>query len=379
MTKEDKKAFAAHSLGPRIVSKAVGPDTGKASAREHAEEGRPTIHHDCRRQAELATVSEGAQTCGICSCESQSSEEAAELDSLGSLSQQSMVLPRRERSQDGEWHVIRYPDQIGSEHSDINYSQASEMQDAEDEESSHADTSLSWEQSKHAESGLLADNDNRLSEPRERLVRLCAEHACQTSGFSANSQAFEMEGRSQKAMTDAHARKQADVTERGCQASSSLALLPVSLSQCTRTDYQSAAEATSGKLIADQKRHRSAVEGGPLKSRPLVKTDGRQQRHAFAACQSIEHSMQTDFDVHELELPKLASRKRRVEKGTHTPCSPANLVAADKMQPSEACRPQTSRVNEDRGSASVAQKSVSTPLQGSANTTGRSSSRLGSF
>ena len=379
MTKEDKKTSAAHSLGPRIVSKAVGPDTGKASAHEHAEEGRPLIHHDSRRQAELASVSEGVQTYGIRSCESESSEEAAELDSLGRVSQQSMVLPRRERSQDGEWHVIRYPDQIGSEHSDISYSPADEMQDAEDEENSHADASFSWEQGKHAESGLLADDDNRLSEPRERLVRLCAEHACQTSRFSANSQALEMEGGSQKAMSDAHARHQADVIERGCQASSSLALLPVSLSQCTQTDHQSAAEVTSGKLSADQKHHRSAVQVEPPKSRPIVRTDGRQQRHASAACQSLEHTMQTDFDAHELEPPKLASCKRRVEKVTNTPLSQANLLAAEKKQASEACRPQTSRVNEDRGKVSVAQKTVSTPLQGSANTTGRSSSRLGTF
>ena len=366
------------------VSKAVGTDTKLAGAQK-CRKGSYFNHHDSKRQATGPRIArDDAELASVLSYDCDGSEENVELDS-GSLSEEMYALPRKQLSQDGTWHVIRYPDQIGSELTCSNLSQGDEVQVEKAEEISYADClPRRTIPSRSAGPRSPADNDHQYTEPAKEEgamncpqlhVKLHAERECQTSRFFGESQDLQQkDGSQQEAVPNAHCHKPKGIVDRGCQASYQPAQLPARSCQSVGTECQPAVHSESSKLSTDQSWRRAAVQAASPTGKPSNKEEGRQQRQAHV--QGVEHSMQRYLADGKLGSADVSGRQSRSEKGTNT--SPLGLLAAqERLQANQAPAELIGRLHEDSRIARPAEKALPPPLQSSANAARRRRSLLG--
>ena len=344
-------------------------------------------HHDSERQsAGSALARDENESSSALSEDCDRTEDNAGRDSLTSFSGESIALPRKQRSQDGAWHVIRYPDQIGSDLTCSSLSQGDKMQFEEAEGVSHATclpriSSLS----RGVGTSLPADNNHRSREPGiveaamycpQPHVTICAEHDCQTTGLVGMALDFHQDDRGQhEAVADAHSLKHEGIAHRGCQASNQPAELPARSSQCAQTDCQPAPQLRSGKLSTDQSQRRAASGAVSPPNQPPLIVERRQERQAHFG--HVEHSIQTDVAVSKPSSTDIASQKR-AEKCTNT-SSLDLMVAPERMRPPEASDLLTRSLHGESKKTRLVQKATSPPLQNSANGARGSKSCIGFF
>lgn len=312
----------------------------------------------------------------------QDTGDEAESNHLETISKESFALPCKQLSQDGDWHVIRYPDQIGSEQSCISTNNVDETDSEEGQDLSHAqDLSRRLNSSRNAGARSAADDEYPCTEPgveedalhcQQPRVKLCAEHECQTSGSQGGLSAFQQEARDQ--LGDSVANEQfleyEGMAERGCQASHQ----PASFSRGAQTVYESALQTNSGGP-ANQQSQKAVGEASSQASRLVTKSDVRQPKQARV--QNAEHSVQIDVTASKLSHAGSPESQTRLEKGRNI----ASTDFVDSRQKSQGLTPQgsiTHKSQEDFRKTRPAIRPTSTPLQSSAKTMQTSHSRFGS-